>query len=142
LTNQILQRLQQTGPAPFVIYSGHDTDVASVSGLLHLKWSLPDLPDNDTPPAGALIFELWGGVTPETQSIRLYYVHQTLMQLRTLEPLSLKNPPNMVELKLPGCTQPCPFTEFQTIANGAILKGLTTTGPSGVQMKQKTRKTK
>ncbi|MBZ5494113.1 MAG: histidine-type phosphatase [Acidobacteriia bacterium] len=142
LANQILQRLQQAGPAPFVIYSGHDTDVASVSGLLHLNWSLPDLPDNDTPPAGALIFELWGGVTPETQSVRLYYVHQTLTQLRTLESLSLKNPPNMVELKLPSCTQPCPFTQFQTITNGAILKGLTTAGPSGVQVKRKSRKTK
>jgi 4-phytase / acid phosphatase len=142
LANQILQRLQQSGPAPFVIYSGHDTDVASVSGLLHLNWSLPDLPDNDTPPAGALIFELRGGATPETRSVRLYYVHQTLTQLRNLEPLSLKNPPNMVELKLPGCAQPCPFTQFQTIMNGAILTNFTTQGPSGVLVKRKSRKTK
>jgi 4-phytase/acid phosphatase len=142
LANQILQRLQQAGPAPFVIYSGHDTDVASVSGLLHLKWSLPDLPDNDTPPAGALIFELWGGVTPQTELVRVYYVHQTLTQLRSLEPLSLKNPPNMVELNLPGCAQPCPFTQFQTIVNGAILKNFTTTGPSGVLVKRKSAKAK
>jgi len=142
LANQILQRLQQAGSAPFTIYSGHDTDVASVAGLLQLNWNLPDLPENDTPPAGALIFELWGGVTPETESVRLYYVHQTLTQLRTLEPLSLKNPPNMVELKLPGCAQPCPFTQFQTIMNGAILKNFTTTGPSGVVVKRKSAKTK
>src|SRR5258708_6909380 len=68
LANQILQRMQQAGSAPFAIYSGHDTDVASVAGLLQLNWSLPDLPENDTPPAGALIFELWGGATPETES--------------------------------------------------------------------------
>jgi 4-phytase/acid phosphatase len=142
LANQILQRLQQGGPAPFVIYSGHDTDVSSVAGLLHLNWSLPDLPDNDTPPAGALIFELWGGATPETQSVRLYYVHQTLTQLRKLEPLSLKNPPNMVELKLPCRAQPCPFTQFQTIMHGAILKDFTTTGPWGALVKQKSAKTK
>lgn len=133
LANQILQKLQQPSSAAFVIYSGHDTDVASVAGLLHLNWSLPDLPDNDTPPAGALIFELWGGVTPETQSVRLYYVHQTLTQLRTLEPLSLQNPPNMIELQLQGCAQPCPFTQFQTIMNGAILKNFTTTEPWGME---------
>lgn len=142
LANQILQKLQQPSPAPFVIYSGHDTDVSSVAGLLHLKWSLPDLPDNDTPPAGALIFELWGGATPETQSVRLYYMHQTLTQLRTLAPLSLQNPPNMVELQLQGCAQPCPFTQFQTIVNGAILTDFTTAGPSGVQVKRKSQKTK
>ena len=142
LANQILQRLQQAGQEPFVIYSGHDTDVASVAGLLGLNWTLPDLPDNDTPPAGALIFELWGGATPETESVRMYYVHQTLTQLRNLEPLSLKNPPNIVELKLPSCAQPCPFTQFQTIVNGAILKNFTTTGPSGVLVKRKSPKTK
>ena len=142
LANQILQRLQQAGPAPFVIYSGHDTDVSSVSGLLHLKWSLPDLPENDTPPAGALIFELWGGATPETQSVRLYYVHQKLKQLRTLAHLSLQNPPNMVELPLRGCAQPCPFTQFQTIMNCAILKNFTTAGPSGVLVKRKAAKAK
>ena len=135
LANQILQRLQEADPPPFVIYSGHDTDLSSVAGLLHLNWKLPDLPDNDTPPAGALIFELWGRATPETQSVRLYYVHQTLTQLRTLQPLSLKNPPNMVELKLPDCAQPCPFTQFQAIVNAAILKDFTTKGPSGVQVK-------
>jgi 4-phytase / acid phosphatase len=145
LANQILQRLQQVGPAPFVIYSGHDTDVASVAGLLQLTWNLPDLPENDTPPAGALIFELWGGATPETQSIRLYYVHETLTQLRTLTPLaplSLQNPPNMVELPLKGCAQPCPFTQFQKIMNGAILKKLTTAGPLGATVKKKSAKAK
>ena len=144
LANQILQRLQgKTGSAPFVIYSGHDTDVASVAGLLHLKWSLPDLPDNDTPPAGALIFELWGGVTPETQSVRLYYVHQTLTQLRTLEPLSLQDQPNIVELPLQGCThQPCPFKQFMTIMNRAILKNFTTAGPSGAIGQQKSMRAK
>ena len=131
LANQILQRLQQAGPAPFVIYSGHDTDVASVAGLLHLDWSLPDLPENDTPPAGALIFELWGGATPKTQSVRMYYVHQTLTQLRTLESLSLKNLPSLIELQLPGCAKPCPFAQFQTIASKAILRDFTTEGPSG-----------
>jgi len=142
LANQILQRLQRVGPAPFVIYSGHDTDVSSVAGLLHLKWGLPDLPDNDTPPAGALIFELWGGATPESESVRLYYAHQTLAQLRTLAPLSPQNPPNIVELQLPGCGQPCPFTQFQAIVNGAILKDFTTAGPSGLLVKRTSEKKK
>jgi 4-phytase/acid phosphatase len=143
LANQILLRLEQGGgPTPFVIYSGHDTDVASVAGLLQLDWTLPDLPKNDTPPAGALIFELWGGTAPATQSVRMYYVHQTLTQLRKLEDLTLDNPPSMVELKLPGCEKPCPFTQFQTIAKAAILPKLTTEGPSGGSVKKKMPKKK
>lgn len=141
LANQILLRLEQGGGAtPFVIYSGHDTDVASVAGLLGLDWTLPDLPKNDTPPAGALIFELWGGTTPKTQLVRMYYAHQTLTQLRKLETLSVENPPSMVELKLPGCTKACPFTEFETIVNAAIPPKLTTTEPSGVRVKKKMSK--
>jgi hypothetical protein len=31
------------------------------------------------------------------------------------------NPPSMVELKLPRCAQPCPFTQFQEMAKGTIL---------------------
>jgi len=141
LANQILLKLEQGGPGakvrPFVIYSGHDTDVASVAGLLQLDWTLPDLPKNDTPPAGALIFELWGGTTADTQAVRLYYVHQTLTQLRKLEDLTLENPPDRVELKLRGCEQLCPFTQFQKIANAAILPKLTTAGPEGMVVKRK-----
>jgi 4-phytase/acid phosphatase len=135
LANQILLRLEQGSGSnavkPFVIYSGHDTDVASVAGLLQLDWTLPDLPRNDTPPAGALIFELWDGTKPESPAVRVFYAHQTVDQMRTLADLSLKNPPSMVELKLPGCDQPCPFTQFQKIAKRAILPELTTTTPSG-----------
>jgi 4-phytase/acid phosphatase len=137
LTNQILKRmLGQIGSPTFVIYSGHDTDVSSVAGLLGLNWSLPDLPDNDTPPAGALIFELWGGVTPDRQSVRMYYMHQTLEQLRTLAQLPPQKP-DIRELKLPGCEEPCPFTDFQNIVNGAILKNFTTTGPSRALAKRR-----
>jgi hypothetical protein len=61
----------------------------------------------------------------------MYYVHQMLRQLRKLEDLTLENLPSMVELKLPKCAQPCPFTQFQKIASAAILPKLTTAGPSG-----------
>jgi 4-phytase / acid phosphatase len=146
LANQILLKLEQGASGakgrPFVIYSGHDTDVASVAGLLQLDWTLTDLPRNDTPPAGALIFELWGGTTADTQAVRMYYVHQTLTQMRKLEDLTLENPPSMVELQLPRCAKPCPFGQFQKIANAAILPGLTTTGPSGESVKNRMPKKK
>jgi 4-phytase/acid phosphatase len=64
LGNQILLALQQEVQSPgkspnkLIIFSGHDSNIANVAGLLNLKWKLPDLPENDTPPAGALVFEL------------------------------------------------------------------------------------
>ena len=37
---------------------GHDTNIASIAGLLDLHW-IADGRRDDTPPGGALVFELW-----------------------------------------------------------------------------------
>jgi 4-phytase/acid phosphatase len=41
-----------------LILVGHDTNLANISGALSLSWLIDGRRD-DTPPGGALIFELW-----------------------------------------------------------------------------------
>jgi 4-phytase / acid phosphatase len=69
-----------TGTAPpgakFVAYVGHDTNIANVAGMLNLSWLQAGYQENQTPPAGALIFELRqtdGGVR-----VYAYYAAQSL----------------------------------------------------------------
>ena len=73
----------------FVGLIGHDTNLATLNQLLHVKWSYdnnqlpPDirgLPPNDALPAGALVFELREGSPDYT--IRIQYVTQSLNQIR------------------------------------------------------------
>jgi 4-phytase/acid phosphatase len=80
---------------------GHDTNIATVSGTLGLDWII-DGRRNDTPPGGALVFELWrasgGGY-----SVRVYYTAQTLSEMREAAPLTVANPPAQVPVFVPGC---------------------------------------
>jgi 4-phytase/acid phosphatase len=46
------------GPYKLVAYVGHDTNIANLAGLLDLHWQLPEYPQDDMPPGGALVFEL------------------------------------------------------------------------------------
>lgn len=131
LGNQILLALQNqvqssgTSPTKLVIFSGHDSNIANVAGLLGLKWKLPDLPDNDTPPAGALVFELSSDAS-NNYFVRVRYVHQTLTQLRTGVILSPANPPNWVDVEMPNCTPECKFSTFQQMMQAAVDPNLTT----------------
>jgi len=136
LGNQILLALQKqvqssgASPTKLVIFSGHDSNIANIAGLLGLKWKLPDLPDNDTPPAGALVFELSSDAS-NNYYVRVRYVHQTLTQLRTGVILSPANPPNWVDVEMPNCTPECTFSTFQQIVQAAIDPNLTTKTASG-----------
>ncbi len=80
---------------------GHDTNIATVAGVLGLDWII-DGRRNDTPPGGSLVFELWrasdGGF-----SVRVYYTAQTLNQMREATPLTAANPPARVPVFVPGC---------------------------------------
>jgi 4-phytase/acid phosphatase len=136
LANQILTLLQKEVSSPgekspkIVIFSGHDTNVANVAALLDLSWKLPDLPDNDTPPGGALVFELYSGASPGSYYVRAHYVHQTVQQLRDATLLSLDNPPHWAHLRLPGCAVDCPFGQFRDIMHAAIRLEFVTPKPT------------
>lgn len=80
---------------------GHDTNIATVAGVLGLDWII-DGRRNDTPPGGSLIFELWRSADGD-YSLRVYYTAQTLDQMREATPLTAANFPPRVPVFVPGC---------------------------------------
>jgi 4-phytase/acid phosphatase len=98
-----------------LILVGHDTNLANISGALGLNWLIDGRRD-DTPPGGALVFELWRRRGTEEYSVRTSYVAQTLDQMRNATPLSVQNPPERVPVFVPGCSQAdgsCKWRAFQ-----------------------------
>lgn len=103
-----------------LILVGHDTNLANIGGDLGLSWLIDGRRD-DTPPGGALVFELWKSAKSE-YSVRTYYTAQTLDQMRNMSPLSLANPPERVAVFVPGCSRAdasCVWGDFsRTIQSG------------------------
>jgi len=94
---------------------GHDTNLTTISGLLGLTW-IADGRRDDTPPGGALIFELWKNRASGEYRVRTYFSVQTLEQMRSATELTLANPPQRVPVFLPGCggiDLSCSWGDFQ-----------------------------
>lgn len=73
---------------------------------------------DDTPPGGALVFELWKTRTTEDYQVRVYFTVQTLEQMRLATPLTLETPPQRVPVFLPGCSRSdfsCSWTSFSRL---------------------------
>jgi 4-phytase/acid phosphatase len=87
-----------------LILVGHDTNLAAIAGALNLNWLIDGRRD-DTPPGGALVFELRETPGKEEYSVRTYYMAQTLDQMRNATPLSLQSPPERVPVFVPGCSK-------------------------------------
>lgn len=107
-----------------VFLVGHDTNIATVAGLLGLSW-ISDGRLNDTPPGGALVFEVWGPPNSQIYEVRTYYVSQTLDEMRNLTPLTLDKPPLRANVFVPGCSTadkdyPCPWSRFTQQVKRAI----------------------
>ena len=85
-----------------VILVGHDTDIATIAGALGIDW-IADGRADDTPPGGALVFELWRA--PHAGSlVRVAFTTQTLEQMRNSEPLTTSNPPAEAPIFVPACS--------------------------------------
>ncbi|MGA2349778.1 MAG: histidine-type phosphatase [Terracidiphilus sp.] len=127
LLNHILQSMQQAISAQqiagavgkpgdrLLILVGHDTNLATIAGALNLNWLIDGRRD-DTPPGGALVFELWKASGKDDFSVRTYYTAQTLDQMRNATVLSLVNPPQRVPVFVPGCSRAdasCEWKAFQ-----------------------------
>jgi 4-phytase/acid phosphatase len=105
-----------------LIFVGHDTNLANISGALHLSW-LIDGRMNDTPPGAALVFEMWKQRGDASYYVRTYFTSQTLDQMRNATPLSLVHPPESVPVFIPGCGRAdgsCEWEAFQQ----AIHRGI------------------
>jgi 4-phytase/acid phosphatase len=86
-----------------LIVSGHDTNLANLSGMLGLSWHLPGYQPDDTPPGGALVFSLWQDPDTEYYFVRTQYLAQTLDQMRNTIPLTLAAPPAKDNVSVAGC---------------------------------------
>jgi 4-phytase/acid phosphatase len=107
-----------------VMLVGHDDQLASVGGLLHANWQLPTFAWNDTPPGGAMVFELRQQPNGE-DFVRLYYLCQTLDQMHNATPLSLQTPPVTAPIFIPGASGPdayfdAPLAEFNKVVDQNI----------------------
>ena len=103
---------------------GHDTNQENIAGLLNLTWMIDGRRD-DTPPGGALIFELWHNKSNGEYSVRGYFTAQTLEQMRSSVSLSLSNPPERAPIFIPGCSRAdmsCPLASFSRILEQASLR--------------------
>lgn len=96
---------------------GHDTNIENIAGTLNLTWIIDGRRD-DTPPGGALVFELWQARATHRSYVRLFYTAQTLDQMRNGERLSLNNPPQRVPVFIPGCStedMSCPLSGLKKL---------------------------
>jgi 4-phytase/acid phosphatase len=107
-----------------VILVGHDTNLANIAGALNLNW-LVDGRRDDTPPGGALVFELWERPGGSRFEVKASYTAQTLEQMRNLTVLTSENPPAKANIFIPGCSTgadgfPCDWGAFQQTLTTAI----------------------
>jgi 4-phytase/acid phosphatase len=101
---------------------GHDTNIANIAGDLGLSW-LVDGRRDDTPPGGALVFELWKKARSNDFFVRTFYVAQTLDQMRNKTPLSLSTSPQRLPVFVPGCGRAdgaCDWRSFQQALQAGI----------------------
>jgi 4-phytase/acid phosphatase len=105
-----------------LILVGHDTNLANIRGALNLSWVIDGRRD-DTPPGGALVFELWKSRNSGAYSVRTFYTAQTLDQMRNAAPLSLAHPPESAQIFIPGCGQAdgsCTWEAFRETVQSRI----------------------
>jgi len=108
-----------------LVLVGHDDNLSSIQGTLNLTWLIPGDQPNDTPPGGALVFELWRQPADGEYSVRTYYTAQTLDQMRQALPLTLDSPPAKAAVFVPACStakaeSPCEWRAFQHTIETAI----------------------
>jgi len=114
-------KLPDISPEDKILFiAGHDTNIANISGMLDMSWTLPGQPDN-TPPGGALTFERWSDQAGK-QYVSVTMLYQTLAQLREQTPLTLQAPAGNVQINIPGCRDQtaegyCPLQTFTQLVS-------------------------
>jgi 4-phytase/acid phosphatase len=83
--------------------SGHDTNVASLAGLLDLHWRVPGLAADDPAPGGAIVFERLVD-RQGRRYVRAAYRAQTLAQIRALTRLGGAARPYRRVMPIATCT--------------------------------------
>jgi 4-phytase/acid phosphatase len=147
LASHILDTLEQAatgepvigalGPSgeKVVVLVGHDSNIASLGGLLGLDWWIPGTQANPLLPGGALVFELWKhpGETG-TYFLKVSYVAQTFDQMREATAGSPAAVPIRCPIFVPDCSGAGPdhdasLASFVLHARRAIAPAFITTEP-------------
>lgn len=123
LVEKILLALEgkSDGTAPrgakFVAYVGHDTNISNVAAMLGLSWQQTGYQKDQTPPAGALMFELHQSRTG-LRYVSIFYVAQSLDDMRNLAGTM----PQRTAVPIPGCSDGsrCPIGEFIKLGEQAL----------------------
>jgi 4-phytase / acid phosphatase len=103
--------------AKFVFLSGHDTQLAEIPAMLGLSWAVKGDQKNNTPPGGALVFEVYQSATGGDPFVRTFYTVQSLEAMRA----GHGENPLHVPVYVPGCPGfDCPIGTFSNIVNAAI----------------------
>jgi len=110
--------------AKFVAFVGHDTNIANLAAIMDVTWTQTGYQRNQTPPAGALVFEVRTG-PDKKERVYTSYVAQSLEQMRKATPLTLEAPPLKTPLRLRGCSAntpgfPCLIDEFAVVIRNVI----------------------
>jgi 4-phytase/acid phosphatase len=110
--------------ARFVAYVGHDTNIWNLAGMLDVSWLQTGYQRNQTPPAGALVFEV-RELPDKKQKVYTSYVAQTPEQMRNATPLAGDVLPQRTALRLPGCSTtqpgfPCSIEEFAIAVRNSL----------------------
>jgi len=110
--------------AKFVAYVGHDTNIWNLAGMLDVSWLQTGFQRNQTPPAGALMFEV--RELPD-KKLKVYasYVSQSLEQMRNATALTGDVLPQRTPLRMPGCSStqpgfPCTIEEFAAAVRNSL----------------------
>jgi 4-phytase/acid phosphatase len=96
------------GGESLLYLSAHDANLTWLGGLLHIDWIVSDETINATPPGSALVFELVHNTRTNADTIRAFFIAQTLDQIRNLTPLTGAEKPSIAPIFIPGCSGPGP----------------------------------
>ncbi len=107
------------GKTTLVIFSGHDTQLGALGGILDAHWK-PEggiVPD-DMPPGSALIFDLIGA-PDDKYNVRVRFAAMTLEQFRATTRIKGDGGVKTTDVTFTGCANaPCalPLEQFESLA--------------------------
>jgi 4-phytase / acid phosphatase len=109
----------------FILLDGHDSNLSWLGCLLRLDWVLPDQTFNATPPGNALVFEIRRNRTTGATTVQVFFISQTLDQIREFHTLTAAEQPSIAPVFVPGCSGPaptfaCSVEEFARVVDSAI----------------------